>query len=92
MAIKICGDATKSYKNTNLLVVILMRLPQNIGLLDLKNMNLFKKEADRNYVLKVCAITGECISCYIRSLSTTGTQMPNSWGCERVYQRKFWHI
>ena len=43
MGVTIGGDAAKSYMNTNLLVVILMGLLQNIGLLDLTNMTRFKK-------------------------------------------------
>ena len=43
MGVTIGGDAAKSYMNTNLLVVILMRLSQNIGMLDLTNLTLSKK-------------------------------------------------
>ena len=43
MGVRIEDDAAKIYKNSNLLVVILMRLSQNIGLLDLTNMNRSKK-------------------------------------------------
>ena len=43
MGVKIGGDADKSGKNTNLLVIICVRLLQKIGLLDLTNRTRFKK-------------------------------------------------
>ena len=43
MGLKIWGDADKSGKNTNLLVVMRVRLSQKIGLLDLMNQTRFKK-------------------------------------------------
>ena len=43
MGVTIGGDAEKSGKNTHLLVVMCVRLLQNIGLLDLTNWNQFKK-------------------------------------------------
>ena len=43
MGVKIGGDTTKSGKNTHFLVIICFRLPQKIGLLNLKNHNQFKK-------------------------------------------------
>ena len=43
MGVKIGGDATKSGKNTNLLVIKCVRLYQKIGLLDLANWTQFKK-------------------------------------------------
>ena len=38
------GDAAKSGNNTNLLLIMRVRLLQKIGLLDLMNRNRFKKE------------------------------------------------
>ena len=43
MGVTIGGDAAKSVKRTNLLVVMRVRLSHNIGLLDLTNWNRFKK-------------------------------------------------
>ena len=43
MGVTIGGDAAKSGKNTHLLVIMRVRLSQNIGLLDLKNRTPFKK-------------------------------------------------
>ena len=43
MGVKIGGDSDKSGKNTDLLVVINVRLLQKIALLNLTNRNLFKK-------------------------------------------------
>ena len=43
MGVRIGGGAAKSGKNTNLLVVMRVRLSQNIGLLDLTNWTRFKK-------------------------------------------------
>ena len=40
---KIGVDAAKSGNNTNLLVIMRVRLLHKIGLLNLKNWNLFKK-------------------------------------------------
>ena len=41
--VTIGGDAAKSGKDTHLLVVMRVRLSQNIGLLDLTNRTRFKK-------------------------------------------------
>ena len=41
--VTIGGDAEKSGKKTHFLVVMRVRLSQNIGLLDLTNRNRFKK-------------------------------------------------
>ena len=43
MDVIIVGDATKIGKNTNLLVVMRVRLSQNIGLLDLTDRTQLKK-------------------------------------------------
>ena len=59
--VTIGGNAAKSGKNTHLLVVMCVRLPQNIGLPDLTNRTRFKKETAIKYVRKVCGITGECV-------------------------------
>ena len=44
MGVKIGDDASKSGKNTHLLVVMRVRLSQKTGLLDLTNWTGFKKE------------------------------------------------
>ena len=61
MGVKIGGDATKIVKNTNLLVIMRVRLSHKIGLLDFTNWNQFKKYTARKYVWKVFVITGECV-------------------------------
>ena len=43
MGVTTMDDSAKSYKNTNLKVVILMRLSQNIVMLDLRNLTQSKK-------------------------------------------------
>ena len=43
MGVTIRGDAAKIGKNTNLLVIVCVRLLQKIGTFDLKNRNRFKK-------------------------------------------------
>ena len=43
MWVTIGGDVTKNGKNTHLLVIILIRLSQKIGLIDLKNRTQFIK-------------------------------------------------
>ena len=44
MGVKIGRDSAKSGNNTHLLVIICVRILQKIGLLDLMNLNRFKKE------------------------------------------------
>ena len=58
MGVKIGGDDSKSGRNNNLLVIMRVGLSQKIGLLKLANQNQFKKKTAKNYVQKVCAITG----------------------------------
>ena len=43
MRVTIWGDAAKSGKNTNLLVIMHVMILQKTGLLDLKNWTRFKK-------------------------------------------------
>ena len=50
MGVTIGGDATKIGRNTNLLVVMRVRLFQEMGLLDLKNRTQFKKLNGYKYV------------------------------------------
>ena len=44
MGVTLGGDADKSGNNTNLLVIMRVRLLQKIGLLDFMNLNQLKKE------------------------------------------------
>ena len=53
MGLTIGGDADKNCKNTNLLVVMLVRLSQKIGLLNLRNWTRFKE--GNGY--KICTIS-----------------------------------
>ena len=59
MGVKIGGFAAKSGNNNNLLVVMRVRLSQNIGLPDLTNRTQFKKGNGYKIRTKVCAITGK---------------------------------
>ena len=59
MVVKIGGDAAKSGKNTNLSVVMGVRLLQKMHLLELTNWTWFKKETAIKYVRKVCPITNK---------------------------------
>ena len=58
MGVTTWGDADKSGKNIYLLVVMRVRLSQNIDLVDLTNHNLFKNVTAIKYGGKVCAVTG----------------------------------
>ena len=58
MEVKIGGDAAKSGNNTNLLVIIHMRLSQKNFFWTLIIGLNSKKVTSQKYVRKVCAITG----------------------------------
>ena len=60
MGVTIEGDAAESGNNTHFLVVMHVRLLQNIGLLDLTNRTQFKKLNGYKISTKVCAINGKC--------------------------------
>ena len=56
--VKIWGDAAKIGKNTNLLVIMCVRLSHKIGLLDLTNRTQFKKLNGYKYVQKCVRLLG----------------------------------
>ena len=62
MGVTLGVNASKSGKKTHLLVIIWVRLFQNIGLLDLMNQTRSKKvNGYKIRIQKVCAINGECV-------------------------------
>ena len=69
MGITIGGDTEKSGKNTHLLVIICVRLLQNIGPLDLKNQNQPKKGNGYTICAKsVRDYWGMCLMLHMQSI------------------------
>ena len=58
MGVTIGGDSDKSGKNTHLLVVMRMRILQNIGLIDLTHRTQFKK--GNGYKLRTKSVCNYC--------------------------------
>ena len=67
-------DCKKWQEHSFVLVIMCVRLSQKnrSARLD-ESDSIQKRKLPRKYVRKVCAITAECVSCYICRLFTTGT-------------------
>ena len=69
MGVKIGGDDAKSGKNTNLLVIMYVRLSQKISLHNFPNQNWFKNENSwKKHMKNICDYCGIHVLLHMRIL------------------------